>query len=156
MKPLHAIRDRSDFRPKRLLVAALGLVGMGESLYMLAYTAGWIDSLWCPIFGQGCNRVGRSKEAKHFGVPNSAAGAVFYGLTATLAVWAGGSAPRGRRLPALALGATSALAVAASAYLVYAQAAKVRAFCFWCLTSSGVNAALAALTVPDAVRALRP
>lgn len=76
-------------------------------------------------------------------------------MTTTLAIWAGGSAPRARRLSALALGGSSALAVAASAYLIYAQAAKVRAFCFWCLTSSGVNAALAALTVPDAARALR-
>jgi uncharacterized membrane protein len=134
---------------KRAWIAALGLVGMGEALYMLAYTVGWIDHLWCPLFGSGCDRVGRSKQATHFGVPNSAAGAAYYATTATLALL-----PR-KRLPAVTLGATSALAVAASAYLVWAQAARVKAFCFWCLTSSGINASLALLTIPDAIRALK-
>jgi uncharacterized membrane protein len=136
---------------KRAWIAALGLFGMAEALYMLAYTAGWVDHLWCPFFGSGCDRVGRSSEATHFGVPNSAAGAVFYATTTTLALWAG---PRGKRLPNVTLGATSALAVAVSAYLVWAQAARVKAFCFWCLTSSGINAALALLTVPDSMSAL--
>jgi len=140
---------------KRAWIAALGLVGLGEALYMLAYTAGWVDHLWCPLFGSGCDRVGRSKAATHFGVPNSAAGAVYYATTTTLALWAADAAPHQKRLPIATLGATSALAVAASAYLVWAQAARVRAFCFWCLTSSGVNAALALLTIPDSLRALK-
>src|SRR5215471_4568968 len=104
---------------KRAWIAALGLVGMGEALYMLAYTVRWIDHLWCPFFGSGCDRVGRSKQATHFGVPNSAAGAAYYATTATLA-----ALPQ-KRLSTVTLGATSALAVAASAYLVWAQAARV-------------------------------
>jgi uncharacterized membrane protein len=135
-------------------MAALGLVGMGEALYMLAFTGGWIDSLWCPFFGPGCDRVARSKEAAHLGIPNSAGGVVFYAATAALAVWAGRSPPRDKRVPALGLAAASGIAVLASAYLVWAQAARVRAFCFWCLTTAGLNTALAALTIPDAARAL--
>ena len=88
---------------KRTWIAALGLVGMGEALYMLAYTVGWIDHLWCPLFGSGCDRVGRSKQATHFGVPNSAAGAAYYATTTTLALL-----PQ-KRLPTVTLGATSAL-----------------------------------------------
>jgi len=41
-------------------------------------------------------------------------------------------------------------AAAASAFLTWEQHAKVRAWCFWCLISAGINAVVLPLTVAEA------
>ena len=69
-------------RAARLGIAGLSLVGVADALYMLAYDQGLIDSLVCPFFGEGCNIVGRSEHAKHFGVPNAAGGILGYAAMA--------------------------------------------------------------------------
>ncbi len=78
-----------SLRTRRLAIAALSFAGIAEALYMLAFDEGLLDSLLCPFFGEGCEIVGRSQHAKHFGVPNAAAGAVAYAGMAALALWAG-------------------------------------------------------------------
>ncbi|MBI2835258.1 MAG: hypothetical protein HYX76_12610 [Acidobacteria bacterium] len=140
---------------KRLLVVTLSLAGLADALYMLAYTEGLIDHLACPFFGPGCEIVGRSKHAKHFGIPNSAVGALGYGAMATLATWSGDRTPEQRPLQPLALAAISGGAAAASAWLTYEMHAKVKAWCFWCLTSAAINAIILPLAVADGLRAWR-
>jgi uncharacterized membrane protein len=143
-------------------IIGLSLLGFADALYMLAYHEGWIDRMWCPFFGEGCEIVGRSREARHAGVPNAAVGAAGYAGMAALAALAGvdraddaarfgsngAESRRGRTgatLPALGLAAISTGAVAASAVLTWEMAARVRAWCFWCLMSAGINAAICAL-----------
>lgn len=138
---------------RHLAVAGLSAAGMLEALYMLAYEEGLIDSLACPFFGEGCNIVGRSEHARHFGVPNAAAGAVAYAAMATLALWMGGDNGARRPVRALGLGALAGMAVGASAILTWKQHAKVKAYCFWCLNTALINAVLLPLTLPDARRA---
>ncbi len=144
-----------NLKNRRLTIAGLSALGVLDSLYMLAYEEGLIDSLFCPFFGEGCNIVGRSKHARHFGVPNAALGAVSYAAMATLSLWSGNKSPARRPLRLLALGAMSTVAVAASAYLTWEQAAKVRAWCFWCLTSAAINSIILPLSLADAVPAWR-
>ena len=139
-----------SLRARRSAIAVLSVFGMAEALYMLAHSRHLIDSLFCPIFGEGCDVVGRSKQATHFGVPNSAAGVVAYAAMALLAVWAGDRTPREAPVWPLGLAALSTGAMAASAYLVWAQARKVRAWCFWCLTSALINLAVFILSLIDA------
>lgn len=135
-------------RAARLGVVALSLLGMADAMYMLAYHEGLVDSLACPFFGEGCDVVGRSSHARHFGVPNAAVGALGYAAMATLAVWAGDKPPERRPWQPLGLAATSAAASAASVFLTWEQAARVKAWCFWCLSS-----ALASLLIlPVALR----
>lgn len=110
---------------------------------MLAFTEGVIERIACPFFGEGCAKAGRSSYARTLGVPHAAVGALGYALMAVLALWRGPA-----RQPALATTATGA--AAASAYLTWEQAARVRAWCFWCLTSAVVNVAILALSVLDA------
>jgi uncharacterized membrane protein len=141
--------------PRRFGIAALATAGFLDSLYMLSYHGGLVRSLWCPFFGEGCNRVGRSAHARHFGVPNAAVGAVGYATMAALALWAGDRAPYERPWQTLGLGAVSAGAGAVSAYLTWEQPTKVGAWCFWCLTSAAINAAISTLSAGDAVRAAR-
>jgi uncharacterized membrane protein len=120
-------------------IMGLSVLGFADALYMLAYHEGWIDGMWCPFFGEGCEIVGRSREAKHAGVPNAAVGAVGYAGMAALA------AADGDALPAAALAGLSTAAAAASAVLTWEMATRVRAWCFWCLLSAGINAAICAL-----------
>jgi uncharacterized membrane protein len=145
-------------RARRLATAGLSALGFAAALYMLAYEEGLIDSLICPFFGEGCNTVGRSGQARRLGVPNAAVGALGYGVLGTLAAWSGRE-PAGRRpLRTLGTVAVGAAAVAASAVLTWEQAVKVRAWCFWCLSAAAINAVilgLSAVDAPDAWRALR-
>ena len=135
-------------RRRRRTIAVLSALGLADALYMLAYHEGWIDSLVCPFFGDGCERVGRSKHARHFGVPNAAVGALGYVVMGALALWPRRSAWHRLRGPALAV--TASAAVVASAVLTWEQGAKVRAWCFWCLTSAALNAAILPLSLVEA------
>jgi len=134
-------------RTGRLAIAGLSMLGVADSLYMLAYEEGWIDSLVCPFFGEGCNTVGRSAHARHLGVPNAAVGAVGYAVMGTLALWRSGRRIGRRPWQYWALGAVSGAAAVASAFLTWEQPAKVRAWCFWCLTSAAINAAILPLAL---------
>jgi uncharacterized membrane protein len=141
---------------RRRTIAGLSFIGIADALYMLAYTEGLIDRLVCPFFGEGCEIVGRSDYAKSFaGVPNSAVGALGYAGMATLAVWSGNHPPGTVPLRALALGGAAVAAGAASAYLTWAMKSKVRAWCFWCLGSAALNAAILPLALAEARDALR-
>jgi uncharacterized membrane protein len=120
-------------------ILGLSVLGFADALYMLAYHEGWIDHMWCPFFGEGCEIVGRSREARHAGVPNAAVGAAGYAGMAALA------AMDGAGVPAAGLAMISTAAAAASAGLTWEMATRVRAWCFWCLLSAGINAAICAL-----------
>jgi uncharacterized membrane protein len=121
-------------------MAGLAAAGIVDALYMLAYHGGLIRSLRCPFFGEGCNKVGRSPHARHFGVPNAALGAVGYAAMAALTLWAGDRSPEDRPWQALGLGALTSGAGAVSAFLTWEQPKRVGAWCFWCLTSAAINA----------------
>ena len=139
----------------RRAIIGLSLLGFADALYMLAYHEGWIDRMWCPFFGEGCEIVGRSPEAAHAGVPNAAVGAAAYaGMAALAALDARTRAARNAdrahgadvaTLPAVGLAGISTAAVGASAVLTWEMGTRVRAWCFWCLMSAGINAALCAL-----------
>lgn len=136
-------------------VVGLSILGIADSLYMLAYTGGLVKSLVCPFFGEGCNTVGRSSHAEHLGVPNSAVGAAGYASMAALALWAGDQSPERRPWPPLGLAAASLAAFAASLFLTWEQGAKVKAWCFWCLSSAAINSLILPLALRDGWRALR-
>ncbi len=135
---------------KRWAIASLAAAGFLDSLYMLAYEQGVIDSLICPFFGEGCNTVGRSRHARHLGVPNALVGVGGYGAMAALALW---PRSRGRRRTASrALSGIAVSAAAAGAFLTWEQKSKVRAYCFWCLLSTGLSFAIAPLAIASARR----
>lgn len=126
---------------------------------MLAYHGGLIRSLACPFFGKGCEIVGRSRHATHFGIPNAAVGVVGYAAMGALTLWAGDRAPERRPWPLLGLAATSASAFVASVFLTWEQAAKVKAWCFWCISSAVINLLILPVALKEgwlAARSLRP
>lgn len=135
---------------RRWTIAGLSTLGLLDSLYMLAYHKGWIDSLVCPFFGEGCNTVGRSKQARHLGIPNAAVGAAGYAAMSVLALAEGKLAAKPDRLRKIGLAGTASAAAFASAYLTWEQKSKVKAYCFWCLTSAAINALILPLALADA------
>lgn len=145
----------AEHRAWRIGVATLATLGVIESLYMLAYHERLIDSLACPFFGEGCDIVGRSPDAKHLGIPNTVLGGIGYALMGTLALWAGDRTPERRPFQPLGLAAASLGATAASAVLTWKQAARVKAWCFWCLTSAAINVLILPVALHDGWRALR-
>jgi len=142
-------------KASRLAIVALSWLGVADALYMLAYHSGLVGSLACPFFGSGCETVGRSAQARHFGVPNAAVGAVGYAAMGTLAAWLGDRPASERPLIALGLAASAASALGASVFLTWEMVARVRAWCFWCLLSAGLNAALFSLAAREGWSARR-
>jgi uncharacterized membrane protein len=137
-------------RWRRLTIAGLSTLGLLDSFYMLAYHEGWIDSLVCPFFGEGCNIVGRSKQARHFGVPNAAVGAAGYAAMGTLALAGGKLTGKPEQLRKVGLAGASSAAALASIYLTWEQKSKVKAWCFWCLSSAAINALIFPLAIAEA------
>ncbi len=128
----------------RFAIALLAGLGAADSLYMLAYEEGWIHSLACPFFGEGCNRVGRSRHARHFGVPNALVGVLGYASLAGLAL-ARPQTPAWNARRRQTLLAISLAAATAGVYLTWEQKTKVRHWCFWCLTSTAISLAIVPL-----------
>lgn len=148
-------RSTTSEETARKSIAALSFLGVVDALYMLAYHEGLIGSLACPFFGQGCNVVGRSPHARHFGVPNAAVGALGYATTATLAIWSVSKPPQDRPLQSFGLSAISLAAFVTSVFLTWEQMAKVRAWCFWCLLSAGLSLVILPLALWDGWKSMR-
>src|SRR5207248_9950037 len=119
-----------SLRARRLTAAALGTAGFLDAVYMLAYDEGLLPKLWCPFFGEQCAKVGRSKHARHVGIPNAVVGGLGYGTIAMLALWDGIKKPSKRPVKSLAMAVMTAGFAGASTYLMYEQKAKVHAYCF--------------------------
>ncbi len=144
-----------SLRSRRLAAAALGTLGTLDAFYMLMYDEGLIEHLVCPFFGKGCEIVGRSEHAQHFGIPNAVVGALGYTGMAALALWAGDKPPEKRPWQPLAQAAVSAVFAGTSVFLIYEMKYKVRAWCFWCLMSASLNFALLPLSLADARKGWR-
>ena len=119
----------------RVAIAIVALVGVGIAAYLTsvhyAHTA--------PICTSGgCEKVQRSSYAELYGIPVAVLGLVAYVLLLAAVAWHGANA-------ALA-GAFVALTGAAfSAYLLWAQLARIHAICVWCVGNDVVMATLAVL-----------
>ncbi len=124
-------------RSNRIASAALALVGVGITAYLLSVRASGA-TLSCTT--GGCETVQNSPYSEIFGLPVAALGFVGFLVLLGAAVAQGDLA----RL----IGAVVALAAFAfSAYLVVVQVVVIGALCDWCLASDAVTTALAALAL---------
>ncbi len=119
----------------RVAIASVATVGLAIAAYLtiVHYTH---SSPICT--SGGCEKVQRSSYASLAGVPVALLGLLAYLGVIASAAWRG--------LPAALAGCVIALVgVAFSAYLLWAQLARIHAVCQWCLASDVVMAALAVL-----------
>ena len=117
----------------RMAAALFALLGALVALYLLLYDLG-VSSLACPI--SGCEVVQASAYSKLFGVPVAAFGVAGFAALLATAV-AGLSGERWLGLPVQGtLVALSSAGVLAYLVLTALEAFVIRAWCFWCVTSS--------------------
>ena len=124
-------------RANRIASAALALVGVGITGYLLSVRASGA-TLSCT--SGGCETVQSSSYSEMFGVPVAALGLGAYVVLLTAALAHGELARLGGAVVALA-------AFAFSAYLVVVQVFLIGALCDWCLASDAVTTGLAALAL---------
>lgn len=108
----------------------LALSGVLLALYLLLSQGLGAAPLFCSE-GSGCDRVWHSPQARLLGLPVTLFGLALYAGLAIAAVAPASRLKRWRRLWALAW-----LGLAVSLYLNLASAARVGAWCGWCLASA--------------------
>ena len=132
---------------KRMIVAALALVGIFISLYLTLYKLGVIGELSCSI--GSCETVNTSKWSRFLGLPVAAWGLLFY-LDVFLVALAGTIA-RFEDEPAISaiLVGEAAVGVLFSAWLTYLELGVIHAICIWCVTSACIVTAILLVSIAD-------
>ena len=119
---------------KRMVIAALALVGVFVALYLTLYKVGAIGELSCTV--GSCTTVQSSKWATFLGLPVAAWGVGFY--LSVLAVTLIGLQERfaDSKPISLFLVVSSGIGVAFSLWLTYLEAFVIKAWCQWCVVSA--------------------
>jgi uncharacterized membrane protein len=121
------------------MVTVLGLTGALISVYI------WYKQMTHgPVLclGDGCAKVIRGPYGRLLGVPNGALGVGYFSAAAIVPLLA----PARSTLWMMLL-AGSAVALVLYGYLTYLQAAVLRAWCVWCLSSAALTAAILAASL---------
>lgn len=119
-----------------IVAALLAIVGLVDSIYLTIhhYTA---EPVPCSII-DGCEMVLTSAYATFAGIPIALFGAIAYADAFVFALlWA-----FGKSFGRLLFGIQSTAMAAVSVWLIYVQAAKINAFCQFCLLSAATSIAL--------------
>jgi uncharacterized membrane protein len=134
---------------RRMIIAALALIGAFVALYLTLYKMGAIGHLACGL--GGCERVNTSKWAIFAGAPVAAWGLAFY--IATFVVALVGTSPSwvDRRGVSYLLAAMSFVGVLFSAWLTYLELYVIDAICKYCVTSAVIVTAIFLVSIADVV-----
>ncbi len=133
--------------PRRILLAALALLGFGVSAYLAAFQLGLIPGVWDPFFGS-------RKVLTFLGIPDAALGALAYGAEVFLSLVGGRDRWRSAPWTVLAFGAVILSAALVSLGLILMQAFVVDAWCTLCLISAAVSLAVFSLGVEEPLAGL--
>jgi uncharacterized membrane protein len=134
---------------RRMIIAALALIGAFVALYLTLYKMGAIGHIACGL--GGCERVNTSKWAIFAGAPVAAWGLAFY--IATFVVALVGTSPSwvDRRGVSYLLAAMSLVGVLFSAWLTYLELYVIDAICKYCVTSAVIVTAIFLVSIADVV-----
>ncbi len=132
---------------RRMLVAVLALGGVFLAAYLTLYHYGYVGSLACGT--GGCEKVQGSSWANFLGVPVALWGTGYY--MSVFAVATAGSLGSWveRRWPSGALVFLNGWGVLFSAYLTWAEVARIHAICRYCVVSAGLVVVLFSLSLLD-------
>lgn len=127
--------ERQGVRSAKLPIAAaiVALVGLIDSIYLTIhhYTA---EPVPCSII-EGCEMVLTSAYATIADIPIALFGAIGYADALAFAlIWA-----MGKSIGRILFGLQSTAMAAVSIWLIYVQAAKINAFCQFCLLSAATS-----------------
>lgn len=135
----------------RMVVAALALIGVFVSTYLVLYKLGVLGTLGCGV-GGGCDIVQTSRYAYVLGVPVAG-----YGLAGYLAIFGvamAGTNPAlaGRRWVPLVLLTLTGGAFLASVVLMAISGWVIGAWCQWCVVSATLATLSFLFCLPEARR----
>lgn len=136
----------------RMAIAILALIGVLISAYMSMYAIGAIDSVAC---GTGaCEVVQKSPWSVFLGVPVPFIGVGGYGTVFALAMAGTRPGRTTHRGIGVALLVLACIATAFSAWLSWAEAMWIQAWCRWCIASAVVSTLLLLASLPEINRLL--
>ena len=141
--------------PRRVVVAALAVVGACIAAYLALFQIKVLHSVWDPLPGQGSAWIlRRSPLVRWLGFPDAAIGVLVYAAEVALDLW--GDERRASTQPwvVVAAGVIAAGMAVGSLGLVVLQAV-FRHWCFLCLASAVVSVAIAILLAPEVLAAVR-
>lgn len=125
----------------RMVLAALALVGLLVSTYLLLYKLGLVGQIVCAGSG-GCERVQLSRWSVLLGVPVAAYGVAGYVVLLALALFGLSAGQVERPAATRWIAFLSAAGVAFSLWLLYLELAFIHAICIWCSVSGVVILAI--------------
>ena len=125
----------------RMAVAALALVGLLVSVYLLLYKLGVVGQIVC-VGSSGCERVQLSRWSTLLGVPVAAYGVAGYVVLLGLALFGLRADQLARPTSSRWIAALSALGVLFSIYLLALELFSIHAICIWCSVSGVVILAI--------------
>jgi uncharacterized membrane protein len=125
---------------RRMLLAALALIGLLIAVYLTLYKVGVIGQLACTI--GSCETVNTSRWATFLGLPVAAWGIVFYVVALALALASLQERFEESRALVGAIVAWCGWGVLFSGWLTYLELFVIHAICIWCVTSAVVVAVM--------------
>jgi uncharacterized membrane protein len=147
--------ETSDLRLRRGIIG-LSLIGMASMTAVTLLQTGIVKHLPDPPIGNfDSDRVNSSNTAYRLGVPDGAISLAT--LAANIPMAAFGGAGRVTKMPWVPLiaAAKAIVEAAAASWYFYQMPAKEKAWCGYCVVGALANIGIAALTVPEAKKALQ-
>lgn len=132
---------------KRMMIAALALIGVFVATYLMLYKIGVIGELTCSI--RGCETVNSSRWATFLGMPVAAWGVAFYVATFVVAVIGTTRTYEDEGNFSQALTLMSGVGVLFSAWLTYLELFVIHAVCMWCVVSAVIVILIFILSLRD-------
>lgn len=132
---------------RRMVIAAVALVGLFPAMYLWLYKLGVVGTLSCKI--GGCEKVNTSPWAIFLGQPVALWGVAYYVLLFAVALAGTSERFANDRRVAVALVTLTGWGVLFSAYLTYLELAVIHAVCQWCVVSAVLVCILFALSVVE-------
>lgn len=145
--------DTGDLRRRRAIIG-LSLVGMTAMAAVSLFQTGVVKHLPDPpLESFDSDKVNSSSTAYMLGVPDGTVSLASLAANIPLAAWGGTRRAQEQPLIPLAIAAKAALEAAVAGWYFYQMPTKEKAWCGYCIVGALANFGIAALTLPEAVKA---
>lgn len=146
--------DTSDLRRRRGVIG-LSLVGMASMTAVTLLQTGIVKHLPDPPFGNfDSDRVNSSDTAYRLGAPDGSISLASLAVNIPIAAFGGANRAQTKPWVSLVAALKAAGEALAASWYFYQMPAKEKAWCGYCIVGAIANIGIAALTLPEARRAL--
>ena len=140
---------------RRRAIIGLSLLGMGAMAAVSLFQTGIVKHLPDPpLAGFDSDKVNSSDTAYMLGVPDGTLSLASLAANIPLAAYGGANRAAENPLIPLAAAGKATLEAAVAGWYFYQMPAKEKAWCGYCIAGALANFAIAALTLPEARKAL--